>query len=59
VNGEQYSIRFTFSRGLMMKILPEGYTKDHDSTVWNIGFVFRYSDVYEDWLQDAVISVRF
>lgn len=37
---------------------PDGYTEDHDSTVWNVGFVFWYSRVYEDWLQDAVISVR-
>lgn len=37
---------------------PDGYTENHDSTVWNVGFVFWYSNVYEAWLEDAVISVR-
>ncbi len=37
---------------------PDGYTEDHDSTLWNVGHVFLYSNFYECWLEDAVISVR-
>ena len=30
--------------------LPEGYTEDHDSSIWNVGEVFSWSEVYETWL---------
>jgi len=34
--------------------LPDGYTDEHDSTVWNIGYVFMWSDVYDAWLDCGV-----
>ncbi len=30
--------------------LPDGYTDQHDSTIWNVGHVFSWSNVYEAWL---------
>ena len=36
--------------------VPDGFTGEWDSTIWNVGFVFRWSDVYEVWL-DCNISL--
>ena len=33
---------------------PDGYTEDHDSSTWNIGYVFRYSAVYGTWLDCGI-----
>jgi hypothetical protein len=30
--------------------LPTGYTDQHDSSIWNVGEVFMWSNVYECWL---------
>lgn len=30
--------------------IPEGYTDQHDSDIWNIGYVFQWSNVYECWM---------
>ncbi len=38
----------------MIRELPEGYTDQHDSNAWNVGEVFRWSDVWEDWLDCKV-----
>jgi len=32
------------------RAIPDGYTDQYDSTIWNVGHVFRYSDVYDGWL---------
>ena len=37
-----------------MRPIPNGYTDQHDSDVWNVGEVFRWSDVYECWLECGV-----
>mgnify|MGYP006292889383 CR=1 FL=1 len=36
--------------------VPDGWTDQWDSTLWNAGRVFRWSDVYEAWL-DCQVSV--
>jgi hypothetical protein len=33
---------------------PDGYTEDYDCQLWNVGHVFRWSDVYEAWLDCEV-----
>ena len=39
--------------------LPDGYTDQHDSDVWNVGHVFRWSDVYGAWLDcDIRLTVK-
>ncbi len=34
---------------------PDGYTEEWDSEGWNVGFIFRWSDVYDDWLDCGVV----
>ena len=34
---------------------PDGFTEKWDSNTWNVGFVFRWSDVFETWLDCCVI----
>lgn len=29
---------------------PAGYVEEYDDTIWNVGHVFRWSEVYEAWL---------
>lgn len=44
---------------VMDRPMPDGYTEDYDSTVWNAGFVYRWSEVYEAWLDcERVITVK-
>lgn len=39
--------------------VPDGYTEEWDSTIWNVGHVFMWSDVYECWLDhDLMITVK-
>jgi len=35
---------------MTIRPIPDGYTDDHDSTLWNVGHVFMWSDVYDAWL---------
>ena len=35
---------------LIDRPFPDGYTEDHDSSVWNVGEVFSWSEVHECWL---------
>jgi hypothetical protein len=34
--------------------LPDGYTDQHDSSAWNVGEVFSWSNVYKCWLDHEV-----
>ena len=39
--------------------VPDGYTEEWDSAYWTTGFVFRWSKVYEAWLDCHVqITVK-
>jgi hypothetical protein len=39
--------------------VPDGYTEDYDCQLWNVGHVFRWSDVYEAWLDCEVrLSIK-
>jgi hypothetical protein len=38
--------------------VPDGFTAEWNHTVWNVGFVFRWSDVYEAWLACGECAVR-
>ena len=39
--------------------VPDGYTFEHDDTIWNVGHVFRWSDVYNDYLDCGIrLSIR-
>lgn len=39
--------------------VPDGYTEKWDKTVWNNGFVFRWSEAYDDWLKcELVVTVK-
>ena len=29
---------------------PEGYTRSYNPDMWNVGHVFRWSNVYDCWL---------
>ena len=38
---------------------PDGFTEDWNTTIWNVGFVFRWSEVFECWLDcQIVLTVR-
>ena len=34
--------------------VPDGYTEEWDDTVWNVGYVFQWSAVYEAWLDHRI-----
>ena len=34
---------------------PDGYTEEWDSNAWSVGFVYRWSDVYEGWMDENVV----
>jgi len=36
--------------------VPDGYTEEWDSTTWNVGFIFRWSEVYEAWLDCTAMA---
>jgi len=39
--------------------VPDGWTAEWDFTIWNRGKVFRWSDVYEAWLDcEAWVTVK-
>jgi len=38
--------------------IPDGYTDKWDPTTWNYGFVFRWSSVFEAWLEEGVCTVK-
>lgn len=38
--------------------IPEGFQLDWDDQIWNVGHVFRWSEVYDCYLQEGLISVR-
>jgi hypothetical protein len=39
--------------------LPTGYTDHHDSSKWNVGEVFSWSDVYKCWLAcEVTVTVK-
>ena len=38
--------------------VPDGYTEKWDSTVWNVGWAFRWSEVYNDWLLVGRLTVK-
>ena len=39
--------------------VPDGYTEKWDSAIWNVGFVFRWSEVYEAWLgYSGMVTVK-
>lgn len=35
--------------------VPDGYTEEWNSTTWNVGFVFVWSEVYEAWMDACVM----
>jgi hypothetical protein len=37
---------------------PEGYTEARDKSLWYVGHVFMWSDVYENWLSCGMCTVR-
>lgn len=37
------------------RLVPDGYTEEWDNTIWNAGFLFQWSDVYEGWLYAGVV----
>jgi hypothetical protein len=37
---------------------PEGFIEDWNDSIWNVGFVFMWSPVYDDWLSDGRITVK-
>ena len=44
---------------LTARSTPDGFTSEHDSTLWNVGHVFRWSSVFDCWLDESVrISIK-
>lgn len=38
---------------------PDGFTGEWDTTVWNAGFIFMWSDVYDAWLDcERLVTVK-
>ena len=41
------------------RVIPDGFSDQFDSTIWNVGFVFRYSEVFDTCLDCGVsLSVK-
>ena len=38
--------------------VPDGYTEDWNSEHWNVGIVFRWSRVYDAWLECGRCTVK-
>ena len=38
--------------------VPEGFQLDWDKESWNVGHVFTWSEFYECYLKDGIITVR-
>ena len=38
--------------------LPSGYTLDYDASIWNVGQVFTWSEVFKNWLIGPIITVK-
>ena len=38
--------------------IPDGYQLEWDNTIWNVGYVFRWSNVYDDYLRCNRITVK-
>lgn len=41
-----------------LRPIPDGYCLEWDDTIWNVGHVFRWSPVYEMFLQCRNITVK-
>lgn len=40
---------------VLLRDPPEGFTEDWNPELWNVGFVFRWSDVFESWLDCRIL----
>ena len=38
--------------------IPEGYTLYWDNTTWNVGHIFRWSDVYDQYMKECTITIK-
>ena len=38
--------------------IPEGYQLDWNDQIWNVGYAFRWSEVYGCYLDEGRMSVR-
>lgn len=38
--------------------IPDGFTEEWDSTLWNVGIVFFWSEVFETWLEHGRCTVK-
>ena len=38
--------------------VPTGFQLEYDASIWNVGHVFRWSEAYQNYLADGVISMR-
>ena len=46
-------------KAITIREIPEGYALDPaEGTTWNVGHVFRWSEVYDCYLEHGIITVR-
>jgi len=38
--------------------IPAGYTEHWDFTIWNVGIVFEWSDVFKAWVELGRCTVK-
>jgi len=38
--------------------IPDGFTLDYNPETWNVGHVFIWSDFYERYMKDGILSIR-
>jgi len=37
---------------------PAGYTTEWDSSIWNIGFTFQWSEFYQQYMREGSITIK-
>ena len=38
--------------------IPEGYQLDWNNQIWSVGHVFRWSEMYDCYLNEGMVTVR-
>lgn len=46
------------SKPITKREIPDGFQLDWNSEIWNVGFVFIWSDVFDGYLRQGQITVK-
>jgi hypothetical protein len=43
---------------ITIRPIPDGYTLCYNSSIWNVGFIFVWSEFYGSYIYDDRITIR-